>query len=285
MKYILIILAVFIVLIMILFLESARELNKLKVTEYIIDKNVPSELKGKSIVFMSDYHEAQEGKLDKRIIDLIRDIDPICILAGGDMVNSNEDPADKHPSQKLLNKLASEYKVYYSYGNHEKRLVLDYHEVGADWKKYLKRLDGSIKILSNKSIKLFDNTYIYGLDIPIEKYGRINHPDLSVEEINEMIGKKNEDSYVILLAHAPDFFDGYRSWGADLVLSGHFHGGIIRLPLLGGLISPRLRVFPKYDYGRYMEDRSEMIVTNGIGQHSIKVRFNNIPEIVVLRFK
>ncbi|HBZ03684.1 MAG TPA: hypothetical protein DEO83_07745 [Lachnospiraceae bacterium] len=274
-----------IVLIILFFVESHRELNMIRTTEYIIDSDVPDDMKGKCIVFISDYHEAEDGKHNDKIIDMIKKESPMCVIAGGDMVNSNENPADEHPSIELLNNLAENYKVYYAYGNHEKRLAIDYHEVGAKWNKYLTRLNKDIEILQNKSVKLTDNTYLYGLDIPIEKYGRIRYPKLSVNEINEMVGSKPEGSYTILLGHTPDFYEGYAEWGADLILSGHFHGGIIRVPFIGGLISPRMYMFPKYDYGRYRIDKSTMIVTNGIGQHSIKIRFNNIPEIVIIRFK
>ena len=284
MIYVIVIIVIILLLLAGLILESRRELNTVKITEYTVNSDVPDSLKGRSIVFLSDYHEAEGGKLNDRLTEMIDSVNPMCILAGGDMVNSNEDPAEKHPSLEFLNGLAKKYKLYYAYGNHERRLAEDYHQVGAKWKKYLKRLDKSIEILANKGIPLTDDVYIYGLDIPIEKYGRIKYLELTPEEIKGYVGEKPEDKYVILMGHAPDFFEGYSGWGAELILSGHFHGGIVRLPFFGGVISPRLCMFPKYDYGRYTKGGSTMLVTNGIGQHSIKLRFNNIPEIVVIRF-
>ena len=104
------------------------------------------------------------------------------------------------------------------------------------------------------------------------------------EKINELLSGSPE-GYSILLGHAPDFIDGYSDWGADLALSGHFHGGIIRFPFLGGLISPRFMLFPRYDYGKYKKGKTIMIVTNGMGQHSLCLRVNNIPEIVSIKFQ
>ena len=87
------------------------------------------------------------------------------------------------------------------------------------------------------------------------------------------------------LAHNPEYFEAYAEWGADLTLSGHFHGGIINIPLIGGAISPRLKVLPKYTKGMYESEKTSgkmMYLTSGIGQHSIKIKVNNIPEIVII---
>ena len=78
--------------------------------------------------------------------------------------------------------------------------------------------------------------------------------------------------------------DTYLKWGADLVLSGHFHGGMVRVPGLGGVISPHLSVFPSYDYGYYQNGNQISIISSGLGQHSIPVRLGNLPEVVVIQF-
>ena len=79
------------------------------------------------------------------------------------------------------------------------------------------------------------------------------------------------------------FFDAYAGWGADLTLSGHIHGGIVRIPGIGGVISTSYRlVFPKYDGGYYEQNQKKMIVSRGLGSHTIPVRLFNPAELVVI---
>ena len=87
-----------------------------------------------------------------------------------------------------------------------------------------------------------------------------------------------------MLAHNPDYFRSYCTLHPDLIVSGHNHGGMIRIPGLGGVISPRLHPFPKYDYGVYesTDSQTKMVVTAGCGMHSIHIRINNPPEMVVI---
>lgn len=83
----------------------------------------------------------------------------------------------------------------------------------------------------------------------------------------------------ILIAHNPDYFEEYAKWGADLVLSGHVHGGIMRIPFLGGVLAPSYRIFPKYDGGVFKEGKSVMLLGRGLGSHTIQLRFFNPAEL------
>ena len=82
----------------------------------------------------------------------------------------------------------------------------------------------------------------------------------------------------ILLAHSPIGFEAYAEWGADFVLSGHVHGGIVRIPVIGGILSPERRFLPKYTKGIYHFNSSVMNVSAGIG----KFRVNNPSEFVCI---
>ena len=93
---------------------------------------------------------------------------------------------------------------------------------------------------------------------------------------------KNQGKYTILLSHRPELFKTYVSAGIDLVFSGHAHGGQFRLPFVGGLIAPDQGLFPKYDAGLYTEKGTNMVVSRGLGNSIIPIRFNNRPEIVVV---
>ena len=104
-------------------------------------------------------------------------------------------------------------------------------------------------------------------------------------QIEERIGKADFSKYQILLAHNPIYTDTYLDWGADLVLSGHLHGGIVRLPGLGGMITPQFRLFPKYSGELTVKDQQSVVVSKGLGTHTIKIRFLNPAEIVVLHLQ
>lgn len=92
----------------------------------------------------------------------------------------------------------------------------------------------------------------------------------------------DDSCYTILLSHRPELFDAYVSSGIDLIFSGHAHGGQFRLPLIGGLIAPNQGFFPKYDAGLYSEGKTNMVVSRGIGNSIIPLRFNNRPEVVLV---
>ena len=103
--------------------------------------------------------------------------------------------------------------------------------------------------------------------------------------MEKSLQKINRNEYNILLSHTPFYFEDYEKWGADLILAGHVHGGIIRLPYVGGLLSPNRHFFPKYDLGKYNKNNSTMIVTKGLGGSKVLVRINCKPEIVKITLK
>ena len=90
------------------------------------------------------------------------------------------------------------------------------------------------------------------------------------------------DEYCILLSHMPETFEAYVSEEVDLVLSGHAHGGQFRVPFIGGIIAPNQGLFPEFDAGKYIKNNTIMIVSRGIGNSIIPIRFNNRPEIVIV---
>lgn len=103
--------------------------------------------------------------------------------------------------------------------------------------------------------------------------------------IDKKIGKASDKNFELLLAHTPTFAKTYADWGADLVLSGHFHGGTIRIPGLGGVMTPQLQFFSPLARGNVTQKNTNIIVSGGLGTHSINVRLNNLPQLVVLTWK
>ena len=94
-----------------------------------------------------------------------------------------------------------------------------------------------------------------------------------------------EEGYTILLSHRPESFRLYVHCGADLVFSGHAHGGQVRIPFVGGLVAPHQGFFPEYDSGLYREGGTSMLVSRGLGNSIIPLRINNRPEIIVAILK
>ncbi len=92
----------------------------------------------------------------------------------------------------------------------------------------------------------------------------------------------DDGAYTVLLSHRPELFDAYVNCSVDLVFSGHAHGGQFRLPFIGGIVAPGQGFFPKYDSGAYTKNGTTMIVSRGIGNSIIPIRFNNRPEIVIV---
>ncbi len=116
----------------------------------------------------------------------------------------------------------------------------------------------------------------------MDYFNKLKQPEMTTDYIQKLVGIPENKWYNILIAHNPVYFNFYTEWGADLILSGHLHGGIIRLPGLGGIISPQYKFMPKYDAGMFRENDKIMLVSRGLGLHTIKLRINNRPELMVV---
>ena len=141
----------------------------------------------------------------------------------------------------------------------------------------------------NDSMTDKDTINIYSLILPFNTYRYLfsnrNVIKVDYDYIRNKLGDLDRDDYNILLSHNPLYFPSYVKWGTDLVFSGHVHGGIIRLPFFGGLLSPDRTFFPKYCCGEYKEDNTTMYVTRGLGGSAIRVRINNRPEIIIVEIQ
>jgi len=277
---------ILLIIILLILIESMRECKRFKITKYDIVSDKIPESEEIRFVMIADLHNAVFGDNNSLIFDKVKEFNPDFITLAGDMVvcRANKDKATLKTAD-FINELSNICKIYYGIGNHEKGLIISAHNVGDIWKTYYSKISDNenIIILDNKSIKdSKKNIALYGLDLDKEYYKRFFIKDLTTDKINYYIGKNQNNNFNILIAHNPDYFESYKLWGADLVLSGHNHGGLVKLPLLGGVISPRLRIFPKYDSGLYEKENSKMILSSGMGAHSIKIRVNNIPELIFI---
>ncbi|MBO5488502.1 MAG: metallophosphoesterase [Eubacterium sp.] len=246
-----------------------------KTEEYIIaDEKIKKPFRA---VFLSDLHTARFGKKNEKLIEKIRQINPDMVFITGDMVVKNGKRTEC--VYYLCQTLAKEYPVYYSPGNHEIRLA-DYDEFKRKIRSY------GVYYLENDSVYLPEqNVVVTGLDLPEDYYHKCwKKVCFSSEELAELITYEEPESFHVLLAHNPEYMPVYGQWGANLTLSGHLHGGIAILPGLGGVISPSLRLFPKYDQGYRCEKGCHSIISRGLGLHHIKLRFFNVPELAVINF-
>ncbi|HEX3016699.1 MAG TPA: metallophosphoesterase [Caproicibacter sp.] len=255
----------------------------LQVSQYRVEsEKIPQAFNGYRIVQLSDLHGCSFGRNNHKLIEKIEAAGPDAVFLTGDMA----DRQTKHYEGVfgLSKALCSRYPVYYVMGNHEQELL------GPRRRAFL---DGmrrqGVRILDNSSASLEQGgkrIALYGIRIPMKYYrasGRGKHyPQLSPEKVSSLLGICGQTNFSILLAHNPFYFDAYAGWGADLTLCGHVHGGMIRLPHYGGLLSPERKFFPKYTSGIYESESSagrKMLVSRGLGSGA---RICNRPEIVVL---
>lgn len=281
-----IILVVFILLIA---LESIRECGRYKIREYTFHDIHQKDFKSLKIAMLADLHNTFFDGENESIVDSVKKYKPDIIILAGDMVVCREKQVEKNlRTATFLNKLCDIAPVFYSMGNHEKGLEEKVHDVGNNWEEYVALLDKRINICQNNNISFTKDKVlfsIYGLDLDRDYYGRFKVKPLMRQDLIRYLGMPKEGAYNILVAHNPDYFGAYEKWGANLVLSGHNHGGLVRIPFIGGVISPRLHIFPKYTYGLYESSGTKMLLSNGLGSHSLKIRVNNIPEIVFIQIK
>lgn len=238
------------------------------------------------MVVLADLHNSEFGKDNQRLVSLVKEQEPDLILCVGDFLNSDEENIEI--AQNVLRELCSIAPVYFSYGNHEiayeENFPVDlrqaFEETGATVLEY----DYEDIEVSGQQLRVGG---LYGYCVP-EKYLKSNEAD--PEECSFLDEFMDTDSYTMLLCHMPCMWvdgEGLEEWDIDLVLSGHAHGGQIRIPLIGGLYAPDQGWFPGEVAGKYESEdgKRNLILSRGLGSSSWIPRFHNIPEVVVVDLK
>ena len=245
-------------------------------TYTILSEKLPNKFVGFRIAHVSDLHNAQMGKDNDKLLSMLRDAEPDMIAITGDMIDSRM--TDMQVALQFAKEAVRIAPCYYVTGNHEARI----NECDA-FKASLAEL--GVTVLEDESILLersgqaitligvedpsFQTDYPFGDAVPVMD-DTLSKMDLGT------------DSFKLLLSHRPELFQVYADNGVDLVLSGHAHGGQFRLPLIGGLYAPNQGFFPEYDAGLYYGGNTQMIVSRGIGNSLIPIRFNNRPELILI---
>jgi predicted MPP superfamily phosphohydrolase len=257
-------------------------------------------------VVLADLHNKQFGRSNQVLLDAIRAEKPDGILVAGDMLTSKAGEGYE-PAKELLEALAVNYPIFYANGNHEQRIkdeIPSKHHKNMKYNRHDKNNDGvvwandktfirdyqtplkksGVEFLENQHVSLGDTGItLYGLEMDHDYYYKTHRPQMDKTYLTRILGQPNQGKYNVLLAHNPEFFSQYEAWGADLVLSGHIHGGMVRVPFWGkGMISPSLKLFPKYDGGRFQEGNATMLLSRGIGMHTVPIRLFNPGEIMVV---
>ena len=235
------------------------------------------------LVLISDLHGKSFGKDNARLIAKIQEQTPDAIFLVGDMLDKKADEADVQSLLALTEKLLEIAPVFFSMGNHEQV----YLKTNAT---LLDRVAQTGAVVVNDS---YVDVTVAGQPLRIGgtmghgfAFGRTEEEFTSSPEYVFLKAFENTELPKICLAHMPDTFifnGAYTLWDVDLVLSGHTHGGLVRLPFIGGLYAPMQGLFPKYDRGYFqLGTHMQMVITSGLAGHGLLPRVNNLPEIVVI---
>lgn len=239
-------------------------------------QDLPAAFDGFTIVHLTDLHGAEFGKRNHDLLLAVSEARPDCIVITGDLLDQDQINAESYIASiaPVFSELAPTFFVT---GNHEWARA-DAREMKE------KLLECGVTVLSNEAISLTrdeQSIVLAGIDDP-NGFADQKTPEVLAAEIYEA----TEDPFWILLAHRNTHFaPQYSLLGADLVLSGHGHGGMIRLPFTDGLISADRTLFPSYTAGFYEEHGSTLFVSRGLGNSGNSFRLFNRPQVAVLTLK
>lgn len=255
----------------------------IEVTQHTITiPKLDPRLKGKKIVHITDLHFKPRTNKSyvETIIDKTKEIDPDFIMLTGDLVHADVKTLAETPLRRfaeLCNKIAPTYAVT---GNHD-------IQSGAlnEFQSILGASNVTLLVDEAVTISADDEELLVIMGLA-ERQDQTNLPQPILKPIQ--LTATMEKLPKLLLAHRPEYFIHYtfdKTKSPSLILSGHTHGGQVRLPFLGGLFAPGQGVLPKFDYGVFNseEDRSiRMIISRGLGNSTFPFRVNNRPQIVVV---
>ena len=241
-------------------------------------KNLPEKFDNFKIIHISDLHSKEFGKGNKVLLDKIAKEKPSLILITGDIIDRRN--YNEETSVYFAKKCVNISPVYFSTGNHEM------------WSGRFKGLEEKMKsvgvnVLRNESDEIKrcnESVYILGIDDPAV-YRTKEEGEVLIRSIKKSLENVPEGSFKILLSHRPERVDIYENSNMDLILSGHAHGGQIRLPYIGGILAPGQGFFPKYEEGVHNIGNTKIEISRGLGNSSFPLRVFNRPELVVINLK
>ncbi len=240
-------------------------------------RDLPPGFDGCRIVVLGDLHSTYFGEKNKTLLEAVKAREPEYIFLVGDLLDAFRDVPEGYAEETAAG-LAAIAPTYYVTGNHEWAI--------GDVPELKEALEArGVTVLSNQFVTLERNgdaIVLAGIDDP-NGYADQKSPETVAEEVRAAYG---EDAFWMLLAHRNDHFpEQYSLLGADLVVSGHGHGGVVRLPFTDGLVSTDRTFFPSYTAGLYEKNGSTLFVTRGLGNTGPSFRLFNRPEVAVLTLR
>ncbi len=223
------------------------------------------------IAFIADLHSCKYGENQEELLSAVRAQNPDIVLFGGDIFG-NARPMDVAADTLFM--IALEYPGYYVTGNHEIRTGY------AEQIKSIVRSCGVTVLDAENPVAEINGVRIYGFDdkTAVEEVER----EAYIQKLSET--ETTPESFNILLLHRPEDAESYQNTGFDLMLSGHTHGGLWRIPkILNGFYAPGQGLFPKYVGGRYDLENMTLIISRGLARESTLIpRLFNHPELVII---
>lgn len=248
-------------------IKDSRE--DLEISRYeVASQKLPESFDGFKIVQLSDLHGAEFGEDGMELVDKVGSLEPDMIALTGDFVT---DEGDLAAVEKLAARLVKLCPVYFVSGNHEFGSGL-----AVKVRNILERV--GVKYLSNEYLTINrgdDEILLGGVEDPLA-YADMLSPDELAQKMNDAA----PDAFKILLGHRNYWMTEYPELPVDLIFCGHAHGGLIRIPGVGGLIGTDRRLFPDFDAGQFNNGRYTLIVSRGLGNSVPIPRVFNRPEIV-----
>ena len=243
----------------------------LQLTEYtLFFPKLPESFDGCKVVQLSDLHGMHFGAENRRLVELVRLQEPDIIVLTGDIAGKDGALDNVEP---LLSGIEGLAPTYYVNGNHEWADGC-VEEIEALMKSH------GVTCLSNEIELLYrgeDSIAIVGAEDPNGRADMIKPWGLSLR-----LGELYSDHFSLWLAHRNDYIQMYSDIGTDLILCGHGHGGIIRLPLVGGLLNVNRSFGAEYESGVYSTPHFQMVVSRGLGNSIPVPRLFNRPELVAV---
>lgn len=241
--------------------------DDLEISRYEVkSQKLPESFDGFKIVQLSDLHGAEFGEDGMGLVEKVKELEPDIIALTGDFVT---DEGDLAAVEKLAARLVKLCPVYFVSGNHEFGSGL-----AVKVRNILER--AGVKYLSNEYLTISrgeDGILLGGVEDPLA-YADMLSPDELAQKMNDA------DAFKILLGHRNYWMTEYPELPVDLIFCGHAHGGLIRIPGVGGLIGTDRRLFPDFDAGQFNNGRYTLIVSRGLGNSVPIPRVFNRPEIV-----
>ncbi len=233
-------------------------------------ESLPPQFDGLRVAELSDLHGRSFGKNNVRLLRTLQKARPDMICICGDLFDEKTDLTMLEP---LLTGLTDIAPVYYVTGNHEWQVK--------NLREILQKMRGwGVTVLENEGRVLSRGgaeMVVAGVHDPCGPYD-MKTPAALVRELRSAQG----NDFILMLSHRNDELAMWSQLGVQLVLSGHCHGGVVRLPFVGGVFGTRRELFPEYDAGVYRQDGTTLFVSRGLGYTNVHFRLFNRPHVPIM---